>query len=163
MGSLNLLEIMKRYLFISGICVIAAVFLCLPAVSKDVFQKYHKVIWINQHKQIGAAYEGGQKIWEFPVMTGDDETTTDPGIYPVKWKEDSYYSRKYQTWMPYSIFFDLKNRKAIHEGAVPPAEQRKEYATHGCIHVESPHIERLYHWAEENTSVVVIQGWRDED
>lgn len=96
-------------------------------------------------------------------MTGDDETTTNPGIYVVKRKDDSYYSRKYQTWMPYSLFFDLNNRKAIHEGEVPPPAERKEYATHGCIHVESPYIERLYDWAEEGRTVVVIEGWRDGD
>jgi lipoprotein-anchoring transpeptidase ErfK/SrfK len=135
----------------------------LSAASIDVIQKFDKVILINQHKQIGIAYEYGQKIWEFPVMTGDDETTTNPGIYLVKMKDDSYYSRKYDAWMPYSLFFDLKNMKAIHEGEVPPPAERKDYATHGCVHVESPYIERLYNWADVGTTAVVIQGWRDED
>jgi lipoprotein-anchoring transpeptidase ErfK/SrfK len=135
----------------------------LPVFSIDVFQKYDKVIWINQQKQTGVAYEGGQKVWEFPILTGDDETTTNPGNYLVKMKDDIYYSRKYDTWMPYSIFFDLKNRKAIHEGVVPPPKARKEYATHGCIHVESPYIERLFNCVDEGTTIVVIQGWRDED
>ena len=61
------------------------------------------------------AYERGKKLFEFPVVTGDDVTTTNPGIYQVKLKDDSYYSRKYDTPMPYSIFFDLKGMKAIHE------------------------------------------------
>lgn len=154
---------MKRYLFILNIIVILSYIAVLSANTQDIFEKYDKVILINQHKQTGAAYEDGKKILEFPVMTGDDETTTNPGTYVVKMKDDSYYSRKYDTWMPYSIFFDLKNRKAIHEGEVPPPAERKEYATHGCIHVESPYIERLFAWAEEKTTVVIIQGWRDED
>lgn len=154
---------MKRYFYIINIIVIFTYIAVLPAASADIFKKYDKVIMINQPKQIGVAYEGGNKVLEFPVMTGDDETTTDPGVYVVKMKDDSYYSRKYDTWMPYSLFFNLKDRKAIHEGEVPPPEVRKKYATHGCIHVESPHIEWLYDWAEEGTTVVVIQGRRDGD
>jgi lipoprotein-anchoring transpeptidase ErfK/SrfK len=154
---------MKKYLFIISLGIIAIIIFVFPAASMEVFQKYHKVILINQHKQIGAAYEDGQKIWQFPVMTGDDETTTNPGIYVVKMKDDSYYSRKYQTWMPYSMFFDLNNRKAIHEGEVLPPPEGRKYATHGCIHVESPYIERLFDWAEAGRTVVVIEGWRDGD
>lgn len=135
----------------------------MPAAAMDIFKKYGKVIVINQSKQTGVAYENGQKVLEFEVMTGDDENTTPPGAYVVKMKDDTYYSRKYDTWMPYSMFFDMKDRKAIHEGEVPPLEERKKYATHGCIHVESPEIEWLYAWAEENTTAVVILGWRDGD
>lgn len=78
-------------------------------------------------------------------------------------KDDSYYSRTYDTPMPYSIFFDLKGMKAIHEGEVPPPEKKKELATHGCIHVEPPYIERLYEWADEESTAVVISGWRTGD
>ena len=135
----------------------------LSAGAFDVFQEYEKVIWIDQPKQIGIAYEGGKKLFEFPVVTGDDETTTNPGIYKVKLKDDDYYSRKYDTPMPYSIFFDLKGMKAIHEGEVPPPEKKKELATHGCIHVEPPYIEKLYDWADEENTAVVISGWRTGD
>jgi len=129
----------------------------------DIFKDYGKVIWINQVKQIGIAYENGKKLYEFPVITGDDEYTTDPGIYVVKVMDEDYYSRKYDTPMPYSIFFDYKRRKAIHAGEVPPPELKKDLATHGCIHVEQPYIERLFDWAEEGNTVVVIQGWRSDE
>ncbi len=135
----------------------------MPAASADFMQKYHKLILINQSRQTGAAYQGGEKLWEFPVLTGDDETATNPGTYVIRMKDDSYYSRKYQTWMPYSLFFDLRDRKAIHAGELPPLPARKEYATHGCIQVESPYIERLYDWAEVGRTVVVIEGRRDGD
>ncbi len=154
---------MKKPFFIISFGILFCLLSVLPVVALEVFQKYDKVIVINQHKQIGAAYEGGVKIMEFPVLTGDDETTTDPGTYMVRRKDDSYYSRKYDTWMPLSLFFDLKNMKAIHEGEVPSSKVRKDYASHGCIHVESPYIERLYDWAEVNNTVVVIQGPRDGD
>ena len=77
----------------------------------------------------------------------------------VKLKIEDYYSKKYDTAMPYSIFFDLKERKAIHGGEVPsPAEEG--VGRHGCVHVEMPYIERLFDWAEEGKTAVVIQGWR---
>ena len=135
----------------------------LQANAFDVFTEYEKVIWINQIKQVGIAYQDGKKLFEFPVVTGDDETTTNPGIYGVKLKDPNYYSNKYDTPMPYSIFFDLKERKAIHEGEVPPPAVKKELATHGCIHVEPPYIERLYEWADEKNTAVVISGWRTGD
>ena len=131
-----------------------------PAVAFDVFKKYEKVIWIDQVKQIGIAYDEGEKLFEFPIISGDDQFTTDPGVYVVKLKDENYYSRKYDTPMPFSLFFDLKERKAIHEGAVPPPAQRKELATHGCIHVTEPYIEWLYDWADVGDTAVVIQGWR---
>ena len=134
-----------------------------PVDAWDIFEEYEKIIWINQLKQIGVAYEGGKKVLEFPVMTGDDEATTDPGIYVVRMKVEDYYSRKYDTPMPYSLFFDWRNRKAIHEGGVPPPAERREYATHGCIHVEHPHIEWLFDWAEEGSTAVVVYGWRSEE
>ncbi len=84
---------MKRYLFIINLIFLLTFVSVLPAFSLDVFQKYEKVILINQHKQVAAIYEAGEKIREFPVMTGDDEFTTNPGTYVVKLKDDSYYSR----------------------------------------------------------------------
>jgi lipoprotein-anchoring transpeptidase ErfK/SrfK len=153
---------MKKYFQIIFIALFAHI-AALNAEAFDIFKEYQKVIWINQPKQVGIAYQEGKKVFEFPVITGDDETTTDPGIYVVKLKDDNYYSRKYDTPMPYSIFFDLKERKAIHEGEVPTPEIKKELATHGCIHVEPPYIKLLYDWADEENTVVVISGWRTGD
>jgi lipoprotein-anchoring transpeptidase ErfK/SrfK len=148
------------YVFIIALFVQISV---LSASAFDVFEEYEKVIWINQPKQVGIAYEMGKKIFEFPVVTGDDVTTTNPGIYVIKLKDEDYYSRTYDTPMPYSMFFDLRGMKAIHEGEVPPPEIKKQLATHGCIHVEPPYIERLYDWADEETTAVVISGWRTGD
>jgi lipoprotein-anchoring transpeptidase ErfK/SrfK len=152
----------KNYLYF----IVIALFACISVLSAeavDVFKEYEKIIWINQPKQIGIAYQEGKKLFEFPIVSGDAETPTNPGIYAVKLKDDDYYSRTYDTPMPYSIFFDLKGKKAIHEGEVPPPEIKKELATHGCIHVEPPYIERLYDWADEENTVVVISGWRTGD
>ncbi len=152
----------RKYIYFITIALFTHIWIA-QTHAVDIFKEYEKVIWIDQVKQVGIAYQDGKKLFEFPVVTGDDETTTNPGIYTVKLKDDNYYSRKYDTPMPYSIFFDLKQRKAIHEGEVPPLAIKKELATHGCIHVEPPFIERLYEWAEEGTTAVVISGWRTGD
>ena len=128
---------MKKLLLFLG-TVPFILLLSFPAAARDIFQKYDKVIWIDQPRQVGLAYENGQKLLEFPVLTGDDECTTNPGVYLIRWKVPDYYSRKYDTPMPYSMFFDLRQRKAIHEGGVPPLPEKRELATHGCIHVEPP-------------------------
>ena len=121
------------------------------------------MIYIDQLKQVGAAYERGKKVLEFPVLTGDAETTTDPGIYLVRVKQVDYYSRKYQTPMPFSIFFNYTTRTAIHGGEVPPPAKKIELATHGCVHVQQPYIERLYDWTEAGSTMVVIVGRRTQD
>jgi hypothetical protein len=148
---------MKRYI------IFLIAILCLPLhpwpAWGNIFQKHAKVIWINQEEQIGAAYGRGQKLLEFPILTGDDETPTPPGTYVIKSKVRDYHSRKYDTPMPYSLFFDYRGR-AIHEGGVPDPGEQSEWATHGCIHVEQPYMEWLYNWAETGRTMVVVKGRR---
>ena len=153
---------MKKYILLFSLTLLTNVLLS-PTLAADISPEYEKVIWIDQLKQKGEAYERGKKVLEFPVLTGDDETTTDPGIYLVRVKQEDYYSRKYQTPMPYSIFFNYTGRKAIHEGEVPPPKKRIGLATHGCVHVEQPHIKWLYDWTEAGRTWVVIMGWRTQD
>ena len=153
------MRLMKKYLLLMALVLVSHIY-ALPAGAEDIFQQYVKVIWIDQPKQIGVAYEDGIELFDFPVMTGDDEYTTAPGVYVVKLKVKDYYSHKYHSPMPYSIFFDLQGMKAIHEGEVPPPNVKKGLATHGCIHVELPDSERWYDWTAEEETVVVIDGWR---
>ena len=155
-------ERMNKYIWLFLVALLTN-FLLSQALASDTFEKPKKMIWIDQLKQVGAAYEDGKKIMEFPVLTGDDETTTDPGIYLVRVKDENYYSRKYQTPMPYSLFFDYAGRKAIHGGEVPPPQEKMGLATHGCVHVKQPHIKWLYDWTEAGRSLVVIMGWRTQD
>lgn len=153
---------MIKYIRLFAVALLTNLLLS-PTLAADRFQEYEKVIYIDQLKQVGTAYERGKKIMEFPVITGDDETTTDPGIYLVRVKQEDYYSRKYQTPMPYSIFFNYTTRTAIHGGEVPPPQKKIGLATHGCVHVQQPYIERLYDWTEPGRTWVLIMGWRTQD
>jgi lipoprotein-anchoring transpeptidase ErfK/SrfK len=153
---------MKKYIRLFAVALLTNLLLS-PTLAADISREYEKMIYIDQLKQVGAAYERGKKVMEFPVITGDDETTTDPGIYLVRVKQEDYYSRKYQTPMPYSIFFNYTTRTAIHGGEVPPPIKKIGLATHGCVHVEQPYIERLYDWTEAGKTWVVIVGRRTQD
>ncbi len=151
---------MKKPLYFLAIIL----FICIsapPAGAVNVFERYDKVIWIDQPRQSGAAYEKGKKLYSFPIMTGDDETPTPPGAYVVRVKDPNYYSRKYKQPMPYSLFFDYRAKRAIHEGVVPDPSEMSKWATHGCIHVEEPTMQRLYDWADAGKTVVVVRGRRD--
>ncbi len=152
--------LMRKYFYLLAIILFISA-LPLPAGAINVFERYDKVIWIDQPRQIGAAYERGRKLFSFPIMTGDDETPTPPGAYVVRVKDPNYYSKHYQQPMPYSIFFDYKAKRAIHEGEVPDPSEMADWATHGCIHVEEPYIRRLFDWAEIGKTVVVVRGKRD--
>ncbi len=153
---------MKKSSWFFSIIVLTSILLPVT-LGADIFQEYEKVIMINQLKQTGTAYERWKKVREFPVLTGDAETTTDPGIYLVQVKQEDYYSRKYQTPMPYSIFFNYTQKAAIHGGEVPSPRLRIGYATHGCIHVKDPDIKWLYDWTEEGRTLVVISGLRTQE
>ena len=153
---------MKKYIWLFSISLLTNILLS-STLAANTSQEYEKVIYIDQLKQVGTAYENGKKVLEFPVLTGDDETTTDPGIYLVRVKDEDYYSRKYQTPMPYSIFFNYTTRTAIHGGEVPPPKQKIGLATHGCVHVEEPFMKRLYDWTETGKTLVIVMGWRTQD
>lgn len=151
---------MKRRIYFLSI-ILFIITSAMPAGAINVFKHYDKVIWIDQPRQSGAAYEKGQKLFSFPIMSGDDETPTPPGAYVVRVKDANYYSKHYKQPMDYSIFFDFKAKRAIHEGGVPDPKEMSKWATHGCIHVEQPYIKRLFDWAEERKTLVVVRGRRD--
>ncbi len=151
---------MNRGITLLGLILFSLVS-ALPAGAINVFKQYNKVIWIDQPRQTGAAYENGQKLFSFRILSGDDETPTPPGAYVVKVKDPNYYSRKYQQPMPYSIFIDYRAKRAIHEGGVPDQSEMGKWATHGCIHVEEPEMKRLFDWAEPRKTLIVIRGKRD--
>lgn len=153
---------MKKHIFLFSTALLINILLS-PTLGADPFQEYEKVIWIDQVKQTGAAYERGKKLKEFPVLTGDAETVTRPGLYLVRVKQEYYYSRTYQTPMPYSIFYSYPRRAAIHAGEVPRPPKRMWYATHGCIHVEEPYISWLFDWTEAGRTLVVIMGLRTQE
>jgi lipoprotein-anchoring transpeptidase ErfK/SrfK len=126
-----------------------------------------KVIFVNQLKQELIAYLDGKELRRFPVTTGDAKLKTPQGIYRVEHKDEKYWSRKYSTRMPYSLFFlwNEKDKMAIHQGVVPRTKKEtSQKATHGCVHVNGAEdIKWLFDWAEEKATKIVVYGDRSQN
>jgi len=126
-----------------------------------------KVIFVNQLTQELIAYQDGKELHRLPVISGDARFKTPQGIYRVEHKERKYWSRKYATSMPYSLFFlwNEKDRMAIHQGVVPKTKKEaSQKATHGCVHINNMEDARcLFTWAEEKNTKIIIFGDRSQD
>lgn len=150
-----------------AIVVLFLIAILSPALGGDSLSipQEGRVIFVNQLRQNGAAFENGVKLFDFEVITGDDVKVTEPGEYVVKKKIRNYFSRTHGVWMPYSLFFiwNERDRKAIHEGKVPPRKKREVLATNGCVHVAKPYAVRLFNWAEEGKTKIIIFGERSEE
>jgi len=88
------------------------------------------ILLINSSKW-AQLMNGGKRFWSFRWLTGDAETTTDPGIYLVRMKQVDYYSRKYRPpcLTPY---FSLYNENSdSRRGSTTAAEKKIGLATHG--------------------------------
>jgi len=125
-----------------------------------------KVIFVNQYDQEIIAYQDGKEQKRFPALTGDALFKTQQGIYRVERKDPMYWSKKYATPMPYSLFFIWNDqaRMAIHAGIVPPNKAvARQKATHGCVHARNNDAKWLFDWAEEFSTKVIIYGDRSKD
>lgn len=120
-----------------------------------------KMVIIANKIQKGAAYQDQNKFLEFKVMTGDDERPTYPGVFRIREKKPMHWSKQAQAPMPLSLFFD--EGRALHEGDVwNNFREIDKYASRGCVHITRQYIKRIYKWAQENSSLVVVNGWRWE-
>ena len=60
-----------------------------------------------------------------PISTGGPDTPTPPGTYKVLRKVEEHWSKEYQAWMFYSVFFTNRGH-ALHEGDL-------DSPSHGCV------------------------------
>ena len=55
---------MKKYIWLFSVALLTNILLS-PTLAADIFEKHEKMIWIDQLKQVGAAYEEGKRLWSF--------------------------------------------------------------------------------------------------
>jgi lipoprotein-anchoring transpeptidase ErfK/SrfK len=137
----------------------------LQAETVEEFWK-GKIIFVDQYKQEIIAYLDGKKLQYFPAITGDALFKTPQGVYRVEHKDPKYWSNKYSTWMPHSLFFIWNEitRVAIHAGIVPTNKTiARQKATHGCVHLRDNDAKWLFDWAEEKTTKIIIYGDRSQN
>lgn len=154
---------MKKFHLLMCFFVLFAVS-ALHSETPEEFWK-GKVIFVNQYTQEIIAYLDGKELRRFPAITGDAKFKTPQGIYRVERKDQKYWSKKYSTWMPFSLFFIWNDsaRMAIHAGIVPPKDITRRKATHGCIHARDNDAKWLFDWTEEKTTKIIVYGDRSRD
>jgi lipoprotein-anchoring transpeptidase ErfK/SrfK len=83
----------------------------------------------------------------FRVSVGMASNRTPTGQYTVRKKDMRYWSKKYDRAMPYAVFFT--DAHAIHAGDLSTPSR-------GCVRVNYPTAEFLYHYARTGKTRVFI-------
>ncbi|MFT5465736.1 MAG: hypothetical protein ACI8UO_000831 [Verrucomicrobiales bacterium] len=126
-------------------------------------ENFEKVIWVDRDKQIFYAYEKGELLHKFLVVTGRTGKETPLGVHAVAWKDADYYSREYDMApMPYSMFFIASRGMAIHGSKAIPWRWRHNdlmpdtpAGSGGCISLTKANAKTVFEWADVGTPVVV--------
>ena len=83
----------------------------------------------------------------FAALGGTPKDPTPTGRFRVVKKQEDYVSRKFETDMPYAVFFT--QACAIHVGSLGDP-------SHGCIHVDWAIGELMYRYAKPGRTPIII-------
>lgn len=121
-----------------------------------------KRIIVSRGAQTLKAFEGDQLYMELDISTGIELSPTPRGVFTIFRKTPSRYMQgplpgiTNDYWdlpgVPWNLYFN-KYGAAIH-GAYWH-EKFGSPASHGCVNVRPQEAEKLYHWADVGTPVVV--------
>jgi RHS repeat-associated protein len=120
-----------------------------------------KTIMINLDDQTLKAYEKKEIVFDFNIVSGDDDHPTDIGTFKIFRKEHPYRSKKYDVQMDFAMFF-TKDGKAIHQyhgfwGAFLNQLTRSIFGdsigSHGCVRLKESNAKALYYWTPMYTTV----------
>lgn len=100
--------------------------------------------------QLAYVYRGDQLVGVASISSGKPGKDTPTGIFPVKYKQATYFSRKYDNApMPHMQMLDQYG-VALHGGYNPG-----EPASRGCVRLPKPFAARLYGMTEVGTPVLI--------
>lgn len=109
-------------------------------------------------------YENGELLHEFVISTGIDRSPTQPGVFQVQTHELNAYASAWDLWMPHFLgiyeawpgfmngFHGLPSRNG---GQILWANSLGRPTSFGCIILDLPDAEWLYHWAEDGVVVEI--------
>lgn len=83
----------------------------------------------------------------FPALGGKSTHRTPKGKFTVKARHKEFYSRKYESKMPRSVFFT--EQCAIHVGSL-------KTKSHGCIHVDWEAGQLIYDLSKTGKTKVIV-------
>jgi N-acetylmuramoyl-L-alanine amidase len=93
--------------------------------------------------------DGGTVVRVVHCSTGRPGLETTPGVYHVYLKSLRFYSQEYDSWMPYTSFFNAG--QGLHGYEEVPAYP----ASHGCVRLSMPEAPWVYDFAAMGTTVIV--------
>lgn len=107
-------------------------------------------------------YANGRLVSDTNVCIGKKKGWTKAGVYDVLDKDINHVSASYRSaygypaLMPYAL--RIYGRVWIHGGDVTGG-----YCSHGCINLPLDAAEKLYHWANPGTTVLILESLSDLD
>jgi hypothetical protein len=126
------------------------------------FESFQKSILIVKDIPFLGWYEGGRLMGDSVVCIGKEAPWTKVGLFRVKEKDIDHVSRSYPNIigepapMPYGL--RIYDRVWIHGGDIPRGN-----CSHGCINLPLRVAEDLFHWADYNTVVMILNNLDDLD
>lgn len=126
-----------------------------------------KVIVVNTGEQKLYAWEGGELVHEFHVVSGRPGKETTAGRFETLRKYEDYTSKSYGAEMPFAMFFTYDG-KAIHGTRLALARSfvhtylTESVGSHGCVGLAEEEAALLFEWAPLGTRVDVIDEGMDD-
>lgn len=143
------------------------VFLLLLPAGSLLAADPTKVLVVNTDEQKIYAWEDGELIYEFHVVTGRAGKETIAGRFETLRKYEDYTSHTYGAEMPYSMFFTYDG-KAIHGTKMAlvrsfvHAYMTESVGSHGCVGLAEEEAALLFEWAPLGTRVDVVDEEMDD-
>jgi lipoprotein-anchoring transpeptidase ErfK/SrfK len=142
--------------YLVGLLLATAVF---TAWGGEVATK--KEIHVFIEEQVLVAYEDGEEVYTFDIVTGRDGKETTAGKYQIFRKHEKYTSKTYGSEMPYTMFF-TEDGKAIHGTQMATLRSylhsylTESVGSQGCIGLTDDNAKVLFEWAPMGTPVIVM-------
>lgn len=124
--------------WLARIAIVLSCFI-LPALSAAQSQPPIEIFLSQQMGRWGDYY--------FYALGGRSTHPTPKGSFTVKSKHRDFYSNKYKSPMPRSVFFT--DQCAIHVGSL-------RVTSHGCIHVDWEAGQFIYEYAVPGRTKVIV-------
>jgi hypothetical protein len=107
---------------------------------------------VQVYRRLGVALciDNGTLVRAVHCSTGRPGLETTAGVWTVYLKSVRFYSKEYDSWMPYASFFH--NGEGLHGYEDVPAYP----ASHGCVRLPMPEAPWVYQFAPVGTTVFVF-------
>ncbi len=153
---------------ITGTVAIAGFLLAMCCVTSSAEDAaVNKEIHVFIEEQVLVAFENGEEIYSFDIVTGRDGKETFSGTYQIFRKHEEYTSKTYGSEMPYTMFF-TEDGKAIHGTQMATLRSylhsylTESVGSQGCVGLTDDNAQALFEWAPLGTAVIVVSEHEEE-